>query len=329
MIALTLLMANASADPAAPPESRRAGVEVVQPRAELVGGLDAFAIFQTRTSATDLASTNPFLDGQVVGTIGGTSGIAVDPEQVALNTEQRASAFLTWKPEVLSGKAALSAAFEVDWVFGDRSYGTGGNTGGGFGADQVNLQTRRLHADFFPRLGEGHDQHIAVGLQFVGDSVNDPTAPGPDGLLRSGGRLMFWGSEAAGVTIYGRLHDGWGDRLRYRVGAYTLYEQGLGLPDDIWLAVADAQWHPYQATTVGIHAWYLQDRGAGTAGALGTGPTSALSELQGGPRLDPYDGLAAPPEAEIHADLVWLGLDGDFNELNPDGYDHILIGDER
>ncbi len=310
---LTLLALSALADPAAPPESQRLAADDVKPRAELAGGLDVFALFQTRSSVTDLASTNPFLDGQVVGTLGGTSGVVVDPEQMALHNEQRAAAFLDWKPQLLSGKAGLSAAFEVDMAFGDRSYGVGGNTGGAFGADQVNLQTRRLHADLFPKLGNGHSQHIVVGLQFVGDSVNDPTATGPDGLLRSGGRLMFWGSEAAGVSVYGRLHDDWGDRLHYRLGAFTLYEQGLGLPDDVWLAMADLQWHPAYATTVGLHTWYVQDRAGGTAGALGTGPSSALSELQGGPRLDPYDGLAAPEGAEIHADIVWMGLDGGYN----------------
>lgn len=306
---IALFIATALADDGAPPEARRS----VQPEAPSEGGLDFFALFQTRTTASDLASTNPLLDGQVVGQLGGTNGVTVDPEALALYSEQRAGAFLTYAPPVLSGDAALTAAFEVDWAFGDRSYGVGGNTGGGFGGDQVNLQTRRLHADFFPTLGSGHDVHVVVGLQWVGDGVNDPTASAPDELLRSGGRLMVLGSEAAGITLYGRLHDAWGDRVRWRLGTYTLLEQGLAVADDTWLSVADVQVHPAYATFVGAHLWYLQDRSGGTGGALGSGPTSALWQLQGGPAIDPYDGQVPPEGAPVDADVVWVGADAGFN----------------
>ena len=151
----------------------------VRPSLPDPGGLRFFALFQARGTANDLASTNPFLDGQVVGRLGGTNGIVVDPTTTALYTEQRASGFLTWAPPVLSGKASLTAAFEVDFAYGDQAYGNGGNVGGGFGADQVNLQTRRLHADFYPSTAH-HSVHVSVGLQFVADGVADPTASTPD-----------------------------------------------------------------------------------------------------------------------------------------------------
>lgn len=290
----------------APVESRYAAASPAPSDPE---ELDVFALFQVRTTASDLTSTNPLLDGQVVGRLGGLNGVIADDAARALYTEQRTNAFLTWAPRVVDGRASLTAAFELDWAFGDRAYGTGGNLGGGFGADQVNLQTRRLHANLYPKLGTGHDLHLSVGLQFVGDSVSDPTTATPDELFRSGGRLMFWGSEAAGIAAYGHLHDAWGTRLRYRVGAFTLIEQGLGAPDDAWLAVADASVRLAQATDLGVHAWYVQDRTGGSAGALGAGPTSDLWAMQGGPALDPYDGFPPPPDAEILADVVWLGAD--------------------
>lgn len=306
---VALALAALAQEAPVPVESRYAEVspEPADPRE-----LDVFALFQVRTTASDLDSTNPLLDGQVVGALGGLNGVVASREARALYTEQRTNAFFTWRPGTLDGDAALTAAFELDWAFGDRAYGTGGNLGGGFGADQVNLQTRRLHASFFPRLGR-HDLHIAVGLQFVGDSATDPTKATPDQLLRSGGRLMFWGSEAAGATIYGHAADDWGTRLRYRLGAYTLVEQGLASPDDAWLAVADFAFRPTWATDLGLHAWYVQDRTGGTGGGLGIGPASDLWILQGGPDLDPYDGLAPPPDAEILADLVWLGADAGYN----------------
>ncbi len=247
-----------------------------------------------------------------MGRLGGTNGVVVDPTVTAAYTEQRVNAFFTYGPPMLDGKASLTAAFEVDFAFGDRSYGIGGNVGGGFGGDQVNLQTRRLHADFFPSKGN-HSAHVIVGLQFLADGVADPTRSTPDQMMRSGGRLAFFASEAAGASVYGRWTDDWGTRLRYRAGVFTLAESGLSLPDDVLLAVGDLELRPAQATGVGLHLWYLQDRSGGLGGALGLGPTSALYELQGGASLDPYDGLPPPEGAPIDADLFWTGLDAGYN----------------
>jgi hypothetical protein len=149
-----------------PPESRYA--EAV-PKAAEPRELSAFALFQVRTTTTDLTSTNPLLDGQVVGTLGGTNGVIVDDEATSAFTEQRTNLFATWRPRATSGQAALTAAFELDWAFGDRAYGTGGNLGGGFGADQVNLQTRRLYASFFPSL-----PHHAPSMSCRSSTVSKP-----------------------------------------------------------------------------------------------------------------------------------------------------------
>jgi hypothetical protein len=113
------------------------------------------------------------------------------------------------------------------------------------------------------------------------------------------------------VAAYGRLRDGFGDRLRYRVGAFTLVEQGTALPDDVALGVLDLQLHPAWRTRVGAHAYGMRDRSGGGGGLLGSGPTSTLSALQGGPALD----LSGPDGVvpEVDADLLWLMLDGGFN----------------
>lgn len=305
MIWIAAAMAN---EPGAPVESQ---VFAIEPTVEAPPVLSAFALFQVRATLDDLASTNPLLDGQVVGRLGGTNGIIVDPTVRSAYTEQRFAPFLTWRPLALSGKAALSAAFEIDFAYGDEAYGTGGNVGGGFGADQVNLQTRRLHADFFPSTPH-HAMHVVLGLQFVADSVTDPTATTPDGLLRSGGHLSLFGSEASGISLYGRIRDDWGTRLKYRLGAYTLVEQGLSLPDDVLLAMADVEVQPLADMAIGAHLWALQDR-SGATGVLTLGPTGTMWELQGGPSLDPYDGYAPPPEAPVDADVVWAMVDAGYN----------------
>jgi hypothetical protein len=304
MIALLTSLALATT----PPEARLA---TVQPASADPGSVSVLGLFQVRSTVSDLASTNPLLDGQVVGQLGGTNGMIVDPTVLAAHSEQRVGLFTRWAPTALSGLAALNGAVEVDFAFGDQAYGVGGNTGGGFGADQVNLQTRRLFASFYPPVG--HTLHVALGLQFLADGVRDPSTATLDGLQRSGGRMMFFGSEAAGLGLYGTVSDRWGDRLRYRLGTFTLLEQGLAEPDDVWLSLADVTVHPGWNSEVGAHLWYLQDRSAGTGGALGIGPTSALAELQTGGRLDPFDGQAPPEEAELHADVVWTGVDGGLN----------------
>ena len=290
-------------DQAAPPESRKVEADTVLPETAEPRAVEFLGLVQTKATATNVVTTNPFFDGQVVGVLDGTAGATTSATDTTWVTEQRAVGFLGYKPAVLGGKARLTAAFEVDFAWGDAAYGIGGNTGGGFGADQVNLQTRRLHADFWSSALR-HEQHTVVGLQFVGDSAADPTADSPDDLLRSGGRLMVFGSEAAGLSVYGRVRNGWGERLGYRLGAYTLVENASAQPDDVTLFMADAQLHPAYRTTLGLHGWVLRDRSGGQGGALGVGPGSALAELQGAAPID---------AAGADADLAWLGADLGWN----------------
>jgi hypothetical protein len=287
----------------------------------------AVGLLQARGITTNIVTTNPFLDGQVIGALGGTNGATVlppagldldgdgapDSDLVGSRyVEQRGSVFLDWAPKALDHRVGLLAAFEIDYLWGDQSYGTNGNTGGGLGGDQVNLQTRRLAASLRPRAGAGHDVEVVAGLQFVGDGVYNPTRARPDDLFRAGAGLAVIGTEAAGLAVYGRLHDRQGDRLRYRAGAFSMVENGVGIRDDAALFVADLAWAPAWQTLVGLHAWHILDATDGRAGTLGVGPASALSGLQGGPKLDfrPAPDATAP---DVQADITWLGVDAGFN----------------
>lgn len=270
-------------------------------------GFRFLGLFQTRGTLTDVVTTNPLLDGQVVGLLGGINGTEVSATDHAAAVEERGVGFFSYAPPVMDGHFELTTAFEADFVWGDQSYGTGGNTGGAFGADQVNLQTRRLYGAWRTSTG-GLKLNVVAGLQFVGDGVNDPASARPDDLFRSGGKLMFWGSEAAGITVYGRYSsDSW-ERLRWRLGAYTLYEQAVASPDDVTLLMADAALHPLPGTWAGLHGWALLDRSGGDAGGLlGTGPTSLLASLQGAANLPLVAEDGTP--TEVDADLVWVGAD--------------------
>ncbi|GDX81609.1 hypothetical protein LBMAG42_34200 [Deltaproteobacteria bacterium] len=288
----------------------------VRPAAAEPKPLRFLGAFSTRGVLSNLETTNPLVNGQVVGTLGGTNSTTTG-EKTGAYTEERLAAFMTWTPDLLDGRAALDAAFEIDFAWGDQSYATGGNTGGAFGGDQVNLQTRRL--DVRLQLAKGHT--VVIGQQFVGDSVNDPGTARLDELTRSGGRLMFWGSEAAGIAAYGKFDVAGSELLRYRAGSFTLYEQAFADGDDVTLFVGDVQLAPAYATRVGLHGWFLRDRAGGAAGIVGSGPSSALSELQGGPRLD-FRSTEAEVAPEVDTDLLWLAADGGYNaglDLGPAG----------
>lgn len=302
--------------------------DLVQPGAAPPGGgFTPILLSQTRAIGSNVITTNPFIDGQVVGQLGGTNGTTVldpsgmdldgdgddDPDLVGSRfVEQRLTGFFTWAPTVFDGRVALATAFEIDFLWGDQSYGEAGNTGGGIGADQVNLQTRRVNVRLSPRAGRNHRLDIVTGLQFVGDSVYDPATAGPDDLFRAGGGLRFWGTEAAGIAAYGTVSDASGPRLRYRAGSFTLVENGVAQNDDAALHVADIQFEPDHRSRVGGHAWLLRDFAEGRGGILGTGLTSPLSALQGGPQFvvpAEEDGSAA----EVETDILWLAADGGFN----------------
>lgn len=272
-------------------------------------GFRFVGLFQSRAVGTSIATTNPFLDGQVLGRLGGTNGTEVSADTRAAYVEQRLGGFFQFAPPTLDGKVSLDAAFEVDFLWGDQSYGAAGNTGAAFGADQVNLQTRRLFTTVKPDLPAGHRLSVVAGLQLVTDAGVDPSLARADDLFRTGGRFMFWGSEAAGISAYGRYKADQWEKLRYRVGAYTLYEDGASLPDDIALFMADAAVHPAYATWVGLHGWVVRDRsGGGGGGLLGSGPVSPLATLQGAATVDAGDGSAA-----IDADIAWISADLAWN----------------
>lgn len=313
MIALLLVAAAAADEPFEVTAARPAPGDIVQPAPDPPDdGFSFLGLVQGRYTLSNVVPTSAYLNGQVVGELGGTNLTEVSAEERSRFGEYRTVGFFRYAPPVLDGRAELAAGFEIDFVPGDQSYAVSGNTGGAYGGDMVNLQTRRLNATFRPDLGGGHRLEIVTGLQFVADGASNPAAAAPDDLFRAGGGLRFWGSEAAGVSVYGRCGDGWGERLRYRAGAYTLYEQGVGLTDDVTLLMADAQLTPAYATQLGLHGWVLRDNGDGGGGAFGAGPTSPLAELQGAARLDFRPGGEGEAPA-VDADLIWLLADAGYN----------------
>ncbi|HMV66065.1 MAG TPA: hypothetical protein PKA64_04380 [Myxococcota bacterium] len=324
--ALSLLFAawSPSALASDPTEARRHDHEDVEPTPPPpASGFSFLGFAQARMALTDIVTTNALLDGQIVGQLGGLNGTvtagpscpdgATDcaPGPSAWYSEQRVNGFFSYRPPIADARLGLTAGFEIDFGFGDSSYNIGGNRGGGFGADQVNLQTRRLHLDVRAVDRPRHTLDVRVGLQMVTDGVRDPVAVRRDDLFRTGGGMRFWGSEATGLAAYGTVRDAEGVRLRYKAGAFTLWEFGSAAVDDVTLFQVGAELLPTWSTRVGLQAWYLNDSSGGIGGALGVGPTSQLSEMQSGPHLRYFD--QGEPAAEVNVDAGWLALDGGVN----------------
>lgn len=307
---LMLLASSAHAQTADPPEAPRSRDDRPsapfpplppslprEPDERPPGGLTYVGLFLMRATATDVTQTAPVLKGQVTGRMFGANGTTTGDDAVTF-LEQRYLGFFDYRPTLLEGRAALQAAFEVDFTFGDASNTVQANSGGALNGDSVNLQTKRLSAEV--DLGAGLT--LVVGLQPLADNPRNPARALPDELVHAGTRLAFWGSDAAGVSLYGRWHR----RLLGRLAYFNLYENDVNEADDVHLAMLDGEFGVAPGLNVGGHLWYLRDGARGLGTALGVGPGSKLAALNGAAPL-----ALGPDRAEAH--LVWAGVDAHYN----------------
>ncbi len=286
MLALAVLLATPYTPLPAPPDYDLGET----PELSYVG------VFLARGTRTNVVNASRLSEGQVIGRLFGPNGTTTD-EEGHTYFEQRYLGFLNYAPSMLDGRAVLKAGMEIDFTYGDAANTSGPNRGGGINGDTVNLQTKRLLADV--ALGGG--LRLSVGLQPLADSAHDPTRAHPNTLLHGGTHLMFWGTDAAGVNLFGR----WGNVVA-RLGYYDLYANSGGRDDDAQLFLHDGELPMGDALRIGWHAWYLRDRTGGQGTGLGTGPGSALAAYNGASPLD-----LGPDTAE--GDAWWFGLDASYN----------------
>ena len=108
------------------------------------------AFFFTKGVANNIYPENTLLKGQVVGRLFGSNTTTTSDSLRPRYVEQRILPFFIYSPKLFNGRATLRASFEIDWTWGDVSYGTGGNGGSAFSADQVNIQTQNLELELIP-----------------------------------------------------------------------------------------------------------------------------------------------------------------------------------
>jgi hypothetical protein len=236
--------------------------------------LDFIGYYFLKGTQSNIAPTNEFLKGQVVGRLFGGNTTFTSSARSSY-AEQRFIPLFTYSPRLFDGWAKIRASFEFDWTWGDANYGAGGNFGGAFGADQVNMQTQNLFVELRPQK----NLFINAGLQRIFDNIRVPWYTFTDELLNTGYRLAFFGSDAAGLTAHWMFDT---DK-RLKVGAYQLYENQVEQDDDVSLFTAEVEKDLSIDSSVGLSFRYVRDTANGEGGVsiLGQGLNSSLSNYNG------------------------------------------------
>ncbi len=258
--------------------------------------LQVFALFYNQWVNSNLQVTQPFFQGQVIGRLFGSNTTTTHAGRSSY-FEQRLLPFFIYRPKLLDGRVLLRTSFEIDWTWGDNSYGAAGNQGAAIAGDMVNLQTQNVELEFLLNRG----WTINMGLQRMFDNGANPYRALFDELTSTGYRLTYWGTDGVGINI---RRDR--DFYRYSLGFYQLYENDIHENDDATLTMFNYERDLTKRWTQGVSAWYVQDRANGQGGAIGNGPGSALAEMNGAYRFS----LGATP---FKADVVWLGTHGSYN----------------
>ena len=261
--------------------------------------LTFIAYYFNQAVTSNYFPTNDFFQGQVIGRLFGRSTARTSDTSRTNFVEQRLLPFFIYTPKLMDGKVTLRASFEIDWTWGDASYGAGGNQGAGFNADFVNLQTQNIEVEIIPAAGYA----INFGLMRAFDSPYHPYRTTFDKLQTSGYRLMYWAGDAAGIS--GRKDF---DRGNISAGIYNLWENKIELQDDVWLSKIMGMYRVSPEFNLGGSVYYLNDKSTGKGGTsiLGQGPKSLLTEYTGAFRFV-FD------DKDYKTNVAWLGTFFDYN----------------
>ncbi len=258
------------------------------------------AYFYNHMVNTNVYPTSDFLKGQVVGRLYGPNTSTTSDENRPVYFEQRILPFFLYSPKLFDGKATLRASFEIDFTWGDGSYGSGGNAGSAISADQVNLQTQNIEIELKP----AKYWTINLGLQRMYDTPYDTYGTFFDKMLNTGGRLNLWGTDGVGITVRRQA-----DYSIFKASYFQLYENEIQTNDDVQLFELQYLRRVSHKLNIGSSIHYVRDRGNGQGGPsiLGQGLNSSLASFNGAYRFP----FSAVP---YKSDIAWLGLSAGYNE---------------
>ncbi|RYZ42824.1 MAG: hypothetical protein EOO72_07155, partial [Myxococcaceae bacterium] len=267
--------------------------------------------FFTRLSVTNSVGDPAGLKGVSLGPIGSLSGssVRVEPGRSAFYVEQRWIPVLEYSPSFADGLASFRAQFEVDYLWGRAANASQQNEGGGFNADQVNLQTKNVNVAVYPTRNPAR-LTLLIGTQPVYDSIFDPTRSPLNDIVRTGYKLAFIGSDATGLSLYSN-YKGLSKLSLLPLGSA---QADKATRDDprlkfVYLLTADYAYPVQPGTNIGLSAWYLRDDTKGDAyafeGIVKSGPSSTgLSPFVGTPRFN----IERPT-----GNVFWLGANFHHN----------------
>jgi hypothetical protein len=235
--------------------------------------------FFSRASFTNQVGDPSGLKGVSLGPIGNLAGSAVRVEDLkGYYIEQRWIPVIEYSPWFVDGLASFRAQFEVDFLWGRAANTLQPNEGGGFNADQVNLQTKNVNVAFYP-FRDPTKLTVLLGAQPVYDTYFDPTRTPLNDIIRTGYKLTFLGSDATGLSLFSSYKG----NAKLSLLPLGTAQADKALEDDprlkyIWLITGDYSYPVQPGTNVGLSAWFLRDDTKGDAfafeGLVKSGPSS-------------------------------------------------------
>ncbi|GJQ62925.1 MAG: hypothetical protein SCALA702_19780 [Melioribacteraceae bacterium] len=264
---------------------------VIEKKKEEIKEFKFIGYYFIRSEVANMYASNEFLKGQVVGRLFG--GNTTKTGLTSKFTEQRFIPIIAYTPKLFDGWATMRMSFEFDWTWGDANYGAGGNFGGAFGADFVNMQTQNLYVEFRPQK----NFFVNAGLGRIFDNIRVPAYTPTDELVNTGYRLALWGSDGVGIAAFYMLPN-----QRFKAGVYQLYENNVQDDDDVSLYELDYEYDFSIKSSAGLSVYYLSDRANGEGGVsiLGQGLNSGLSNYNGVFNFD-------FGTEKYTADIFWIG----------------------
>jgi hypothetical protein len=236
--------------------------------------------FFSRATVTNQVGDPSGLKGVSLGPIGQLGGSGVrSGRDAAFYVEQRWIPVIEYSPSFVDGLASFRAQFEVDYLWGRSANALQQNEGGGFNADQINLQTKNVNVAFYPTRNPSQ-LTVLVGTQPVYDTYFDPTRTPLNDIIRTGYKLSFLGSDATGLSVFTNYFKG---NARLTLLPLGSAQSDKALEDDprlkyVWLAMGDYAYPVAPGTNVGLSLWYLRDDTKGDAyayeGLVKSGPAS-------------------------------------------------------
>jgi hypothetical protein len=268
---------------------------------EKVDELQFFAFFINQGVTSNFYPENVFMKGQVIGRLFGDNTTRSTDSTVTAYFEQRLIPFFIYQPKIFNGKALLRASFEIDFTWGDASYGAGGNLGGAISSDFVNIQTQNIELELIPNKY----WKINLGLMRMFDTPYNPYRIYVDKMLNTSYRLGYWGTDAVGVTA--RRDD---DVSNLKLGFYQLYENNIEEMDDVYLFESHYQRKLNKLWKLGSSLYFLVDNSNGEGGVsiYSQGLNSKLNGYNGTFRFFDFGNKS------YRANIAWLGAYFSRNE---------------